>query len=170
MRYYIIVLSLFVLISCKKNEAKKVSNGFKENAEIEVFNFDQLENFLQADQEQTYVVNFWATWCKPCIKELPYFEDIQVKFKGEIKVILVSLDFPSKLESQLIPFITDKKIQSQVILLDDPYENEWIPKVDSTWSGALPATLIFNSTKRKFFEQSFSKEELENEIMKFKNL
>jgi len=161
---------LFVLISCKKNEAKKVSNGFKENAEIEVFNFDQLENFLQADQEQTYVVNFWATWCKPCIKELPYFEDIQVKFKGEIKVILVSLDFPSKLESQLIPFITDKKIQSQVILLDDPYENEWIPKVDSTWSGALPATLIFNSTKRKFFEQSFSQEELENEIMKFKNL
>jgi len=170
MRYYIIVLSLFVLISCKKNEAKKVSNGFKENAEIEVFNFEQLENFLQADQEQTYVVNFWATWCKPCIKELPYFEDIQVKFKGEIKVILVSLDFPSKLESQLIPFITDKKIQSQVILLDDPYENEWIPKVDSTWSGALPATLIFNSTKRKFFEQSFSQEELENEIMKFKNL
>ena len=170
MRYYIIVLSLFALISCKKNEVKKVSNEFKENAEIEVYNFEQLENFLQADQEQTYVVNFWATWCKPCIKELPYFEDIQVKYKGEIKVILVSLDFPSKLESQLIPFITDKKIQSQVILLDDPYENEWIPKVDSTWSGALPATLIFNSTKRKFFEQSFSQEELENEIMKFKNL
>jgi len=170
MRYYIIVLSLFALISCKKNEAKKVSNEFKENAEIEVYNFEQLENFLKADQEQTYVVNFWATWCKPCIKELPYFEDIQVKYKGDIKVILVSLDFPSKLESQLIPFITDKKIQSQVILLDDPYENEWIPKVDSTWSGALPATLIFNSTKRKFFEQSFSREELENEIMKFKNL
>jgi len=170
MRYYIIVLSLFALISCKKNEAKKVSNEFKENAEIEVYNFEQLENFLKADQEQTYVVNFWATWCKPCIKELPYFEDIQVKYKGDIKVILVSLDFPSKLESQLIPFITDKKIQSQVILLDDPYENEWIPKVDSTWSGALPATLIFNSTKRKFFEQSFSQKELENEIMKFKNL
>ena len=170
MRYYIIVLSLFALISCKKNEAKKVNNEFKENAEIEVYNFEQLENFLQADQEQTYVVNFWATWCKPCIKELPYFEDIQVKFKGEIKVILVSLDFPSKLESQLIPFITDKKIQSQVILLDDSHENEWIPKVDSTWSGALPATLIFNSNKRKFFEQSFSQEELENEIMKFKNL
>jgi thiol-disulfide isomerase/thioredoxin len=170
MRYYIIVLSLFALISCKKNEAKKVSNEFKENAEIEVYNFEQLENFLKADQEQTYVVNFWATWCKPCIKELPYFEELQVKYKGDIKVILVSLDFPSKLESQLIPFITDKKIQSQVILLDDPYENEWIPKVDSTWSGALPATLIFNSTKRKFFEQSFSREELENEIMKFKNL
>lgn len=170
MRYYIIVLSLFALISCKKNEVKKVSNEFKENAEIEVYNFEQLENFLKADQEQTYVVNFWATWCKPCIKELPYFEDIQVKYKGDIKVILVSLDFPSKLESQLIPFITDKKIQSQVILLDDPYENEWIPKVDSTWSGALPATLIFNSTKRNFFEQSFSQKELENEIMKFKNL
>ncbi len=143
---------------------------FKENDKIEVYNFEQLQNFLQSDQDQTYVVNFWATWCKPCIKELPYFEELQVKYKGDIKVILVSLDFPSKLDSQLIPFITEKKIQSQVILLDDPYENEWIPKIDSTWSGALPATLILNSTKREFFEQSFTQEELENEIMKFKNL
>ena len=143
---------------------------FKENDKIEVYNFEQLQNFLQSDQDQTYVVNFWATWCKPCIKELPYFEELQVKYKGDIKVILVSLDFPSKLDSQLIPFITEKKIQSQVILLDDPYENEWIPKIDSTWSGALPATLILNSTKREFFEQSFTQEELESEIMKFKNL
>ena len=170
MKYFIIVLSLFTLISCKRNEVKKVDKEFKENDEIEVYNFEQLQNFLQADQDQTYVVNFWATWCKPCIKELPYFEDLQFKYKGDIKVILVSLDFPSKLDSQLIPFITEKNIQLQVILLDDPYENEWIPKIDSTWSGALPATLILNSTKRKFFEQSFTQEELENEIMKFKNL
>ncbi len=170
MKYFIIVLSLFTLISCKRNEVKKVDKEFKENDKIEVYNFEQLQNFLQADQDQTYVVNFWATWCKPCIKELPYFEELQVKYKGDIKVILVSLDFPSKLDSQLIPFITEKKIQSQVILLDDPYENEWIPKIDSTWSGALPATLILNSTKREFFEQSFTQEELENEIMKFKNL
>ncbi len=170
MKYFIIVLSLFTLLSCKKNEAKKVNIEYKENDEIEVYNFEQLENFLRAEQDQIYVVNFWATWCKPCIKELPYFEDIQIKYKGDIKVILVSLDFPSKLESQLIPFVTEKKIQSQVILLNDPHENEWIPKVDSTWSGALPATLIFNSNKRKFFEQSFSQKELENEIMKFKKL
>lgn len=170
MKYFIIVFSLFALISCKKKEAEEVNLEFKENDEIEVYNFEQLENFLQTEQDQTYVVNFWATWCKPCIKELPYFEDLHVKYKGDIKVILVSLDFPNKLESQLIPFIKEKGIQSQVVLLDDPHENEWIPKVDSMWSGALPATLIFNRTERKFFEQSFTQEELENEVIKFKTL
>ena len=169
MKYFIIVLSLFTLVSCKKNNPGK-ENVQKENDLIEVYNYEQLENYLQSGQNQTYVVNFWATWCKPCIKELPYFEEIQVKYQGDIKVILVSLDFPSKLESQLIPFVADKNVQSQVILLDDPHENEWIPKVDTTWSGAIPATLIMKGDKRIFYERSFTKKELENEILKFKNI
>jgi len=169
LKYIIVFLSLFTIFSCKKNDSKKESVQ-KENELIEVYNYEQLENFLDSDQHQTYVVNFWATWCKPCIKELPYFEEVQIKYQGEIKVILVSLDFTSKLESQLIPFVSEKKIKSQVILLDDPHENEWIPKVDATWSGAIPATLIMKGDKRKFFERSFTKEELENEILKFKNI
>ena len=82
-------------------------------------------------------------------------------------MILVSLDFPDKLESQLIPFINKNDLQSQVILLNDPYENEWIPKVDSSWSGAIPATLIIDKNKRTFYEQPFTEEELEKEILKF---
>jgi len=140
-----------------------------ENDTIEVYNFEELSLFLEQEKDQMYVINFWATWCKPCIQELPYFEAAQKKYSGDIKVILVSLDFTDKLESQLIPFVSEKSIQSQVILLDDPHENEWIPKVDSTWSGAIPATLMIKGSERKFFEKSFTEEELDKEILKFKN-
>ena len=140
-----------------------------ENDTIEVYNFEELSLFLEQEKDQIYVINFWATWCKPCIQELPYFEAAQKKYSGDIKVILVSLDFTDKLESQLIPFVSEKSIQSQVILLDDPHENEWIPKVDSTWSGAIPATLMIKGSKKKFFEKSFTEEELDKEILKFKN-
>ena len=140
-----------------------------ENDTIEVYNFEELSLFLEQEKDQIYVINFWATWCKPCIQELPYFEAAQKKYSGDIKVILVSLDFTDKLESQLIPFVSEKSIQSQVILLDDPHENEWIPKVDSTWSGAIPATLMIKGSERKFFEKSFTEEELDKEILKFKN-
>lgn len=170
MKYFIIVLSLFALFSCKKNNTKKVSTEVTENDEIEVYNFNQLELLLNEDKDQIYVVNFWATWCKPCIQELPYFEALQNNYKSDVRVILVSLDFPNKLESQLIPFVNEHAIQSQVVLLDDPHENEWIPKVDTTWSGAIPATLILDGDKRKFYERSFSEEELEDEILKFKNI
>ena len=170
MKHFIFMISLLLLISCTKKEKENVNTIVSENAEIEVYNFDQLESFLSSNTNKTLVVNFWATWCKPCIKELPYFEAARTKYIKDVRVILVSLDFPEKLESQLIPFVRNNNIQSQVVLLDDPYENEWIPKVDSTWSGAIPATLIINGDKRIFYEKSFSQEELEDEILKFKNI
>ena len=176
MKYTVIAFFLFLTLSCSKKErtegvALPVKNlEKKENTEIEVYNFNELEKVLQSEEDMLLVVNFWATWCKPCIEELPYFEAIQKKNKANVKVILVSLDFPNKLESQLIPFVNKKEIKSQVILLDDPYENEWIPKVDSTWSGAIPATLMMKGSKRKFFERSFTKEELTSEIEKFSKI
>ena len=164
------MITLLLLISCSKKEKETVETIVSENTEIEVYNFNQLESFLSSNTDKTLVVNFWATWCKPCIKELPYFEALQTKYKDDVRVVLVSLDFSDKLESQLIPFVNENALQSQVVLLDDPYENEWIPKVDSTWSGAIPATLILKGDKRLFYEKSFTQEELEDEILKFKNI
>jgi thiol-disulfide isomerase/thioredoxin len=44
-----------------------------------------------------YVVNFWATWCKPCVEELPIFDSLNLEVKGQaIKVLLVNLDFVEK--------------------------------------------------------------------------
>lgn len=160
-------LGLIFLISCQDKKAQKEVPVQRINDQIEVYNFEQLQDFLSSNQDQTYVVNFWATWCKPCVKELPYFEEVQAGYGDKIKVVLVSLDFPNKLESQLIPFVEKMNLQSEVVLLDDPYENEWIPKVDSTWSGAIPATLMIKGSKSEFFEKSFTKEELESEIENF---
>ncbi|MCF6347562.1 MAG: TlpA family protein disulfide reductase [Flavobacteriaceae bacterium] len=162
----ILFLLLIVIYSCKKEVKVIISSN--ENEVIEVYNYSELELILNTIDDNTYVINFWATWCAPCVKELPYFQELHNTYdKGNVKVILVSLDFPDKLESQLIPFVVKKNITAQVILLDDPNENIWIPKIDKSWSGALPATLIYNKNKRVFYEQSFTKELLFKEIEKF---
>lgn len=114
------------------------------------------------------MVNFWATWCAPCVKELPYFERVNRDYKDKnVEVLLVSLDFPKKKKSKLIPFIQKKKIQSEVVLLDDVNEQFWIADISEEWSGALPATLIYSKGKRKFYEKSFTEEELQKEIQSF---
>lgn len=165
MKNIILVLIFAISLSCQEKGAKK--SAVNENDSIEVYDFSTLEAMLNAADDKIYIVNFWATWCKPCIEELPYFEALEAEGGDGIKVILVSLDFPDKLETQLKPFIANKKIKSQVILLDDPHENEWIPKVDSSWTGAIPATLIFNKSKRVFYEKSFTKESLFEEVLNF---
>ena len=123
---------------------------------------------LERADGKTYVINFWATWCAPCVKELPAFEKIKEEYKEKnVEVILVSLDFPKHVDKRLIPFINKKKLQSKVVLLDDVNEDFWIKAIDSTWSGALPATLIYNSKKRAFFEKNFVYETLEKEVQSF---
>lgn len=127
--------------------------------------FRGLEDYLKTREEKVLVVNFWATWCKPCVEELPHFEALEDRYADQgVKVVLVSLDFPNKAEEQLLPFIDRNNVKSQVVLLNDPKQNTWIPKVDPEWSGAIPATLIIQGVNRRFYEKSFNFEELEGVV------
>ncbi|AWA31452.1 hypothetical protein HYN48_08930 [Flavobacterium magnum] len=142
----------------------------KDGVKVPAYDFRSLEYFLNKKNDTTYVVNFWATWCAPCVAELPHFERLHRVYNNrKVKVLLVSLDMRKKIESSLLPFIRRKELKSEVFFLDDPNANEWIGKVDPTWSGAIPATIIFNKTERKFYEQSFTFETLEKELKQFIN-
>ncbi len=175
--FYIIVCILLVSGCKQKNEnPSKITKADSFSAlpfdtvqdgsiNIEVFDFKNFQPFLHKNNDSIYIVNFWATWCKPCIKELPGIEKIQQDYSHKkVKVILTSLDFPDKIKSQLIPFIKKMNFQSQVLVLDEPDANAWIPKVDTAWSGAIPATLIYNNQKRIFYNKPLTYEELKKEI------
>ncbi|WP_035678051.1 TlpA family protein disulfide reductase [Flavobacterium limnosediminis] len=147
-------------------ELKPIKTYEREGVKIASFDFNSFEPILHKNDDTTYVINFWATWCLPCVKELPYFEQLNKKYENQnVKVILVSMDMPKKVENSLIPFVKKKKLQSEVIHLDDPDANAWIEKVDKNWSGSIPATIIYNSKTRKFYESSFTFEELEKELI-----
>lgn len=131
--------------------------------DVQVVSFKELSAWMDKGNDTTYVINFWATWCSPCVEELPHFEAMNKKFGDEkIKILLVSLDFKSQLASKVKPFIEKKNIRSTVLLLDEPDANSYIDKVSPEWSGAIPATLIVNSQKkiRQFHEKKFSYDEL----------
>lgn len=118
--------------------------------------FEELQPLFDQANDTTYVVNFWATWCKPCVKELPYFEEAVQAYKGQpVKIILVSLDFPKQVDSRLMPFIREHELQAEVVVLTDPDANSWIPKVADEWSGAIPATLVQYNGRTVFREGDF---------------
>lgn len=133
---------------------------------MESLSFDKmLPTMLQGD-DTLYVLNFWATWCKPCIDELPAFEKINTEYSASsVKVILINLDFNSHVEKAVLPFIQKKNLQSKVIHLTDTDADTWINKVDSSWSGAIPATVIYRNKEKLFFKEGqMSYEEISNTI------
>lgn len=134
-----------------------------QNLVIQTVDFKGFEPWLNKSNDTTYVINFWATWCAPCVKELPDFEELNKKYKTKkFKMLLVSLDFMRMKESRLLPFVTQHKLKAQVLHLNEPDANLWIGIVNPTWSGAIPATLIYNRNNRVFHEGSYTFKELDS--------
>jgi thiol-disulfide isomerase/thioredoxin len=164
----VIIFLLIISVTVHAQEPKPVEVYSNDSLTVKGYKWEGLKHFLSQQNDTIYVVNFWATWCVPCVEELPNFEKITQKYKiDKIKVILVSLDFGKDINTRLLPFIARKKIKSKVIVMREPDANSWIPNVDESWSGALPATVIYKGAQRAFFEKTFTFEELENEIKKF---
>jgi len=139
---------------------------------VKMVHFDDVERLINRNTDTTYVINFWATWCNPCVHELPNFGKIDSQYNGKkVKVFLVSLDGPKDLDTKLVPFVERKHIKTDVWLLNAPDYNAWIDKVDPSWSGSIPATLVINnkSKKKEFKEKELSLEELNNMVSPFVN-
>lgn len=135
-----------------------------------IVKFDGFENKIESANKALLVVNFWATWCAPCIKELPSFESAFADNKNSMDLVLVNLDFADKID-KVNSFIQKKDLKGDVILLDEIDYNTWIDRVDPSWSGAIPATLFIDKRTgtRKFVEGELSSEELEKILNEFLN-
>ena len=134
-----------------------------------IIKFDDLQKILNSRSGQIQVINFWATWCAPCIKELPLLEKLNTSNDLNAKITLINLDYADEVD-KVNEFIARKNIRSDVLLLDEVDYNSWIDKVAKEWSGAIPATLILNpkSGKRKFIEGELKEGELEKVITSLK--
>lgn len=141
-------------------------------AQTPVIKLADLSQWTESDDDTLYVLNFWATWCRPCVAEMPYFEQAgEANQDKPVKVIFISLDFAEDLDSRVEPFLKKKKLKSDVVLLDETKYNEWIDKISPEWSGSIPATLFVNHNRqiRQFHEGDYTFEDLNNEIQTLLN-
>jgi thiol-disulfide isomerase/thioredoxin len=137
---------------------------------VAVLKFPDLQQRLARTSDTTYVVNFWATWCGPCVQELPGFEKVRTANAGKkVKFLLVSLDYLPQLDKKVKPFVQKHGLKSEVLLLDETDPNTWLQKVDRQWSGSIPFTLIYNNQARKraTFEHPLTATELTAALHKF---
>ncbi|MBC5838813.1 TlpA family protein disulfide reductase [Flavobacterium muglaense] len=168
MKAYLLITCFFIspFFYAQATETQKSSTA---TDAIAVYDFKSLEPLLYTETDKVYIVNFWAMWCAPCVKELPIIAEYK-KNNPTVELLLVSLDFPENIEKSLKPFLKKKGITAKVVILDDPDANGWIDKINPNWSGSLPFTILFNSKNRSYHERAFvDSKDLENEINKIIN-
>ena len=138
-----------------------LANG--QSKSVRIVKLDELKGLIESESEKIKVINFWATWCAPCIKELPLFEKLSQE-RNDVRVILVSMDLDLDPNPEKVyKFIERRGIKSEVLLLNEEDPNDWIDQIDKQWSGALPATLVLNSKTdyRKFIGGELNSDKLD---------
>lgn len=128
---------------------------------------DELKARIESGGDTTFVVNLWATWCAPCIKEMPYFDRLQDEMGAQgVKVLLVSLDAPSHSERALKSFLARRAPSSEVLHLNEDKPHVYIDRIEPAWSGAIPATLVWRPSTgtRTFHEGELDFETLQSTV------
>lgn len=117
--------------------------------------FSDIEPLFNQQDGKTYVINFWATWCKPCVEEMPYFEQLAAESGPDTEVIAVSLDFKKDIDTKLKAFVEGNPNLPPVVALADAKYNDWIDRVDPEWGGAIPVTVIYRNDQRVFHNTKY---------------
>ncbi len=119
--------------------------------------FEALQPMLELHNDTTYVINFWATWCKPCITEMPHFKQLAEAYRDKtLTIVLISLDDKEGSSEKLSRFRQQQQLDLPIVLLDAAQQTDWQKKLDKRWDGTLPATLIYKNQLRFFANQAFS--------------
>ncbi|MBL7830108.1 MAG: TlpA family protein disulfide reductase [Saprospiraceae bacterium] len=158
---FISVVFLLFTISCNNAPDKKENNPANDQiTNIKtpdvITAFDQLDEKYFHLKDTLLVVNFWATWCKPCVQELPYFNDVAKKYSSQkVKFLFISLDFLNTIDKSLKPFIQQNPFNGDVVLLADQDVNNWAINIDKNWDGAIPVTMLIKNDKKSAHLGSF---------------
>ena len=133
--------------------------------ELKKMKIAELNSYIESSTKPM-IIGFWATWCAPCVEEIPHLQNAARRSEGKVELILVSLDSEKSYPDKIKTFMNKNSIKSPVVWLDETNADYFCPFIDSSWSGSIPATLFVNnkSKYRFFIEEQLSEDEIDKRL------
>lgn len=180
-KLFLSTLILGLIVSCNKgktiSDIDNISGSTLENTntktitDLKIYQPDEVTDFLNKKNDTLYVTNFFATWCGPCVREIPHFKEKMEKMKGQpVKFTFISVDDKQDWETKVKNFGIEHGISEQIILLDAmTLTSDFMTKNFKKWDGsAIPFTFIRKGDKTDETLGMMSQEMLEQKINSIK--
>lgn len=95
---------------------------------IPTWKITDVEKYINSEKDEVLVVNFWATFCKPCVAEIPFFIEVTNQYKDKnVKLLLVSLDMPSFYPKKIAAFAKKQNWVANIVWLDESNADYFCP-------------------------------------------
>jgi thiol-disulfide isomerase/thioredoxin len=99
---------------------------------------------LKSSAGNVVLVDFWATWCAPCRKEMPLLAKLDARLRAKrFKLITVSADEPEQ-QQAAADFLAKSSISGAAYLRRAQDDDKFISSIEPKWSGALPALFLYD--------------------------
>jgi thiol-disulfide isomerase/thioredoxin len=126
----------------------------------------EVEEYIK-NSDHPIVLNCWATWCAPCIEEIPYFMETVKKYSEQkVELVLMSLDFATSYPNKILDLVKKRHFEATFLWLNETNADYFCPKIDPKWDGTLPSTLFVDPKTgyRKFFGRPMTDRQIDLEV------
>lgn len=155
-RFFGVFISLLCFTACQPEPPPPLPRFGTANDPVTYDKFEDIAGLFRQQSDTTYVVNFWATWCKPCREELPLLNQLAREEQDKkLKVVLISLDTEAAAIERIPTFLTETAPDLASIILTDE-DPAWGKTVDRVWTGSLPTTIIYRKDLRYVYRRGFN--------------
>lgn len=119
-------------------------NIAQQNLAVASINESGLQDLVDNRKGKLLLLNIWATWCIPCRKEIPDLIRLSNNYKNSIDVVGISIDYPEDLTQKIIPFLKKYNVTYANYISAIRKDEDLINFLNKNWSGALPASFVYN--------------------------
>ena len=141
-KFAAVFICFLIFQSCGNNSGS--GSGENNYDELSVISQEKLSKIISDRDGKILFINVWATWCKPCVEEFPDLVRLYNNYEKNIDFVSLSVDQLSDKESLVIPFLKEQNANFPAYLVDEQKTEEFINQLNKEWSGAVPASFVYN--------------------------